>query len=280
MKKEQILLKQLQKAAEARTQLHFCSNGYYNVHTSEICSVANSPENSPKNLHNRWGLPYDHNLVSSIPDYINASPMEFNSRRYIAAQGPRSNTFAEFWNMVVEEKSSLIVSVTNEYEDNNNGYLGFKFNRFWPDCGSENYGTVIVLLHEEQLAKEWDDGRHEKIRKRRLKVQRGNHEQMVTHLHMENWPDNGVIHPESLIALRKVADEDHAGGPIVVHCAAGVGRTGTFIAYHSLYHDLQSEHPEFDIPERVHQMRKLRWGAMISDGAQYELLLEALKRSV
>ena len=270
------LLQQLAKAAEAKDQFHFAE--YYNLHSSEVCSIATNDHNSTKNIHNRWGLPYDHNQITSIQDYINASPMHFNKHRYIAAQGPRANTFTEFWNMVVEENSSLIVTVTNEREERKD-YLNFKFDRYWPLSGSTTYGDVSVMLHEEQLIEEWNDGRKEKLRQRRYLVKKGSYESMVTHLHMENWPDNGVIHPESLIKLSHHADQTFKNGPIIVHCAAGVGRTGTFIAYHSLFHDYHAK-LTLDIPERVHAMRKLRWGAMISDIKQYELVLEALKISL
>ncbi len=268
------LLRQLAEAAMAHDQFHFAK--YYNLNTSEACLVATA--NLAKNMHNRWGLPYDHNLITSIEDYINASPMRFDHHHYIAAQGPRANTFSEFWNMVVEEKSSMIITVTNEREDRKD-YLSFKFDRYWPLSGSTTYGDVTVLLHEEQLLEEWNDGRKEKLRLRRYNVSKGSTESTVTHLHMENWPDNGVIHPESLIKLREHTDLNFRSGPIIVHCAAGVGRTGTFIAYHSLFHDYKNN-LTLDLPARVHAMRKLRWGAMISDIKQYELVLDALKQSL
>lgn len=271
------ILEQLAKAREAHDQFHFCG-GYYSFHKPEDCSIATNSVNINKNLHNIWGLPYDHNLITSIQGYINASPMHFNKHHYIAAQGPRANTFAEFWNMVIEENSSLIISVTNEREERK-GYLGFKFDRFWPVSGSATYGDVTVMLHEEQLIEEWDDGRNEKLRLRRYQVKKDSFESTITHLHMENWPDNGVIHPESLVKLSHHADQNFQTGPIIVHCAAGVGRTGTFIAYHSLFHDYNQQ-LALDIPGRVHAMRKLRWGAMISDIKQYELVLEALKLSL
>lgn len=276
------LLQQLAMAAEAHNQFHF--SGYYSQHSPDVCSIATNPHNETKNIHNRWGLPYDYNLITSIQDYINASPMHFNKHRYIAAQGPRANTFTEFWNMVVEENSSLIITVTNEREERKD-YLNFKFDRYWPLSGSTTYGDVTVMLHEEQLIEEWHDGRKEKLRLRRYQVKKASFETTITHLHMENWPDNGIIHPESLVQLAHHADQNFRAGPIIVHCAAGVGRTGTFIAYHSLFHDYREQlaeqkTPLLDIPGRVHAMRKLRWGAMISDIKQYELVLDALKLSL
>jgi len=276
------LIKEVERAKQAASQFHFCEE-YYQIHSPSKCSIALHPENQIKNKQNHWGFPYDHNRILSIPSYINASPMEFNSRRYIAAQGPRDNTLAEFWHMVLAEKATLVISVTNERE-NTPGMGSFKFNRFWPSEGSLSYGDVRVTLVEESLLNEWNDGREEKIRMRRLLLTHENEKRAVVHLHMENWPDNGVVHPESLLQLSREANRLNDKGPIIVHCAAGVGRTGTFIAFHSLYNDLvdQSSHPNpsVDIPGRVHAMRQLRWGAMIADIKQYELLLEALKLSL
>lgn len=272
------LLKNLLKASESHEEFYnFCCIAYYKHNESKTCLIANHPKNQEKNKNNQWGLPYDHNLITSIPHYINASPMSFNSKRYIAAQGPRTNTFAEFWDMTVEENSSLIISVSNETEDRGN-FANFKFNRFWPDCGSVIHGDITVLLQEERSLCEWTDGRPEKIKIRRLTAKKGIKETSVTHLHMENWPDNGTILPDSLIKLREFADIYHTTGPIIVHCAAGVGRTGTFIAFHSLFHDYHTEkHTLIDVPRRIREMRSLRWGAMISDISQYQTLLNALE---
>lgn len=266
------LLTQLKHAEASHGQFHFC-HSYYNNSAPDLCSVAN--QNHLKNKNNYWGLPYDHNLITSIPRYINASPMKFKTHSYIAAQGPRTNTIADFWWMILEENSSLIVSVTNEQEKRAT-FNGFKFNRFWPDTGSESYDDVTVTLLSCSLLQEWNDGREEKIRERRFHVQKGDKELQVTHLHMENWPDNGVIHPESLISLATHTDNVFTDGPITVHCAAGVGRTGTFIAYHSLLNELQLE-PKIDLPARVAEMRKLRWGAVVSAPEQYHLIINALR---
>lgn len=281
MKTSKELLYQLIEKANNSHGLDFCHH-YYERNQPEVCTIATNAENLPKNRHNRWGFPFDHNLITSIPEYINASPMQFNNRSYIAAQGPRTNTFSEFWKMVQQERVTLILSVTNEREDRK-GYMNFKFDRFWPESGSMDVGNKTISLHSERLVKEWD-GRQEKLRERRLILQDENGPLELVHLHMENWPDNGVIHPESLVELGKTADLHHRGGPIVVHCAAGVGRTGTFIGYHSLYHDFkeqleQNQKPHIDIPGRIHQMRSLRWGAVVSDIKQYELILSALELS-
>lgn len=267
------LLLQLKKAADAHEQFAYCEE-YYNNHEAKNCSIALQPLNLPKNKENRWGLPYDHNLIQSIPHYINASPMQFGPHRYIAAQGPRANTFNEFWQMVFSENVSLIVSVTNETEDRK-GWNSFKFDRFWPTFGMEKYGEIDVELLNEEVVQEWD-GRPERLVRRSFIVRCDGQTRDVTHLHMENWMDGGVIHPDSLYHLAMHADRHKQSGAITVHCAAGVGRTGTFIAFHSLYHDLLHL-GELDVPGRIAAMRKLRWGAMVAELKQYHLLIETLE---
>lgn len=277
------ILQQLKIAAESHKRFPFCED-YYNSYQPETCSVAHQPQNYPKNKENRWGFPYDHNLIQSIPHYINASPMQFGSHRYIAAQGPRANTFNEFWHMVWTEHVSLIVSVTNETEDRK-GWNQFKFDRFWPTYDMECFGDITAQFLNETVLQEWA-GRQERLIRRTFMVSHHHESRYITHLHMENWMDGSVIHPDSLYHLSLHADRYKQNGAIAVHCAAGVGRTGTFIAFHSLYHDLlnflKGEFPkehsgDFDVPARIDAMRKLRWGAMVAELKQYHLLIETLE---
>ncbi|MFV0340961.1 MAG: protein tyrosine phosphatase family protein [Parachlamydiaceae bacterium] len=261
------------KAFEAiPSELPFCEK-YYDVHRPDHCSVALN--HGHKNLENFWGFPYDHNMIRSIPLYINASPMEIGNHRYIAAQGPRENTQEEFWQMVWKENATLIVSVTNERELWK-GKEQMKFHRFWPDAQPITKGEYTIALEDVSLIKEWDDGRNEKLRSRKLTLSSGGIRKNVHHLHLENWVDNGVVHPESLVALTHAIDNFKSDGSIVVHCAAGIGRTGTVIAFHSLLHDLYAKKPLNPI-DRIKEMRSLRWGAVVAAEEQYSLIIDALK---
>lgn len=257
--------------------LHFC-NAYYHNHPPDECRVA--LQNKEKNKYNHWGFPFDHNLIQSVSNYINASPMQFGNHRYIAAQGPRANTLAEFWEMVWSEDVSVIVSVTNE-DEKGTKLASMKFDRFWPQVEAI-YGHITVKLLDDAPLKEWHDGRKERLRKRRFAITHQDETKSVTHLHMENWFDGEAVHPESLYTLADHVDAVKSDGAITVHCAAGVGRTGTFIAFHSLYHDLlqtlQSTHfIGLDVVKRIKEMRKLRWGAMVGEAHQFNLILKALE---
>jgi protein-tyrosine phosphatase len=268
----------LKKSYDRVNELSFFED-YYLKHTTEKCSLAlKHPE---KNLENHWGYPFDHNLIPSAVSYINASPMPLGSHFYIAAQGPRKNTFNEFWEMIWNEDCSLIVTVTNESEPWK-GREHLKFHKFWPEGDPLTHGPFEIGAHEELLLIEWKDGRQERLYHRKLCLSKGLEVKWVNHLQMQNWPDGGVIHPESLIALSKEIDRHKAGGKILVHCAAGIGRTGTVIAFHSLSHDIQAAIDQGSIVSidpimRVREMRNLRWGAVVADPDQYRLVLDALK---
>jgi protein-tyrosine phosphatase len=278
--KYETFFKNLDHAAEQAKRFHF-SRHYYALQEPQGCTIACHPKNKKKNKRNFWGFPFDHNMITSIPIYINASPMDLGSHRYIAAQGPRRSTFSDFWHMVWEEEASVIVSVTNETERMGDR-IRMKFERFWPDAGVGKYGPFRVQHHDTQIIETWEDGRRERILRRLLEISHGNDRRPITQLHMENWLDDNIIHAESLVSLAQHVDQHKNGSPIVVHCAAGVGRTGTFIAFHSLYHDLlqklTSGMPiDLDIAERVQKMRSLRWGAVVAHSKQYALVIEALR---
>ncbi len=268
----------LEKSYERVNEISFYDE-YYLKHTADECSLAlKHPE---KNLENNWGYPFDHNLIPTVDCYINASPMPLGNHCYIAAQGPRKNTFNEFWEMIWNEECSLIVTVTNESEPWN-GREHLKFHKFWPDVDSLSHGLFEISSQDEVLLIEWQDGRQERLFHRKLRITKGLETKWVSHLQMQNWPDGGVIHPESLVALSKEIDRFKANGKILVHCAAGIGRTGTVIAFHSLSHDIQAalkegKSVEVDPITRVQEMRKLRWGAVVADPDQFNLVLDALK---
>lgn len=254
---------------------------YYKKFLPMQCSVALLEQHKEKNHALYYAYPFDHNLITSVP-YFNASPMEFGAHRYIASQGPRHETHADFWQMIWEEGAELVVSVTNEREEKGKGYY-YKFDAFWPSGKDKQFGPYHISLLNDQILKKWADGRLEQIRLRQCAVTYQDKQRMVYQIHMENWMDGCIVYPESLFELSLIADQYKGKGPILVHCAAGIGRTGTFIAFHSLYHDLlhilEKREPQisFDVLQRVDQMRKKRYGAMIAAKSQYLLLVEALE---
>ncbi|KAL1925352.1 uncharacterized protein VTP21DRAFT_235 [Calcarisporiella thermophila] len=179
-------------------------------------------------------LPYDHSRVKLTPvgkngdDYINASYVEAGATKYVTTQGPLDRTIPDFWQMVWETRSRVIVMLTREQE----GSRG-KCSRYWPvgdksDKAFEfsKWGGKVSFVKQEL------DKRAECM-VREFKLTRNGEERIIWQCHYLGWPDHGV--PESpqgaleLVALsRALRRRAPDAGPMIVHCAAGVGRSGTF----------------------------------------------------
>ncbi|XP_071820268.1 receptor-type tyrosine-protein phosphatase H-like isoform X5 [Apostichopus japonicus] len=213
-------------------------------------------------------LPYDHTRVKLSPaedepgsDYINANYMvgSKSSREYIACQGPLQNTEEDMWRMVWEQGASLIVMVTQLMEGNK-----IKCHQYWCQEGEGpvRYGDIIV----KNIATEQND----LWVVRKFSLTKGPVTREVLHFNFTAWPDHGV--PESadhlikfVQAVRRVKKTD--GKPIVVHCSAGVGRTGTFIALDTLMSQMESS-DEVDIFGLIRSMRMNRC-LMVQTEIQY-----------
>ncbi|PVD28611.1 hypothetical protein C0Q70_11204 [Pomacea canaliculata] len=226
------------------------------VGRDQPCYAAELPANRPKNRFTNI-LPYDHSRVKLLPtddeegsDYINANYMPgYNSKReYIATQGPLPATRDDFWRMVWEQNSCNIVMLTRCMEKGRE-----KSDHYWPtDSEPKYYGDLqVVVLHETHLP-DWTITE--------FRVCHGDSCRQIRHFHYKAWPDFGVPkHHTSLIRfVRTVRDKlIKDGGPIVTHCSAGVGRSGTFIV---LDHVLQliKEKEEVDIFNIVYNLRRER----------------------
>uniref|UniRef100_A0A3P9MA91 Receptor-type tyrosine-protein phosphatase C n=1 Tax=Oryzias latipes TaxID=8090 RepID=A0A3P9MA91_ORYLA len=233
--------------------------------------------NAPKNRYVDI-LPYDHNRVQLSTgngepgcDYINASFIDGykEPKKYIAAQGPKDETVLDFWRMVWEQQSSIIVMVTRCEEGNRT-----KCAQYWPspDRETEIYEEFIVKLTSE---KEFPDYtiRHLSLTNKREK----NSEREVTHIQFISWPDHGVPgEPQLLLKLRRRVNafKNLFSGPIVVHCSAGVGRTGTYIGIDAMMEGLEAE-GRVDIYGYVVRLRRQRC-LMVQVEAQYILIHQAL----
>ncbi|MXQ88106.1 hypothetical protein E5288_WYG017193 [Bos mutus] len=223
-------------------------------------------------------LPYDYNRVelSDIngdagSNYINASYIDGfkEPRKYIAAQGPRDETVDDFWRMIWEQKATVIVMVTRCEEGNKN-----KCAEYWPsmDEGSRVYGDVIVEINEHKRCPDYII----------QKLTVGNRKEKasgraVTHIQFTSWPDHGVPEdPHLLLKLRRRVNafSNFFSGPIVVHCSAGVGRTGTYIGIDAMLEGLEAEN-KVDVYGYVVKLRRQRC-LMVQVEAQYILIHQAL----
>ncbi|XP_063762021.1 receptor-type tyrosine-protein phosphatase O isoform X2 [Eleginops maclovinus] len=230
--------------------------------------AADLPVNRPKNRYTNI-LPYDFSRVKLISlhndegsDYINANyiPGYKTTQEYIATQGPLPETRNDFWRMVLQQKSAIIVMLTQCSERRR-----VKCDHYWPFTDEPvMYGEVSVEMLSESEAPEWI------IRKFRLGY--ADESQDVLHLNYTSWPDHGVPTVnaiESILQFVHIVRQqaNRSKQPVIVHCSAGVGRTGTFMALDRLMQHIR-EHEFADILGMVSEMRSHRL-SMVQTEEQY-----------
>ncbi|XP_061524179.1 receptor-type tyrosine-protein phosphatase O isoform X2 [Phycodurus eques] len=230
--------------------------------------AADMPINRPKNRYTNI-LPYDFSRVRLISmhddegaDYINANyiPGYKHPKEYIATQGPLPETRNDFWKMVLQQKSPIVVMLTQCNERRR-----VKCDHYWPFSDEPvTYGEISVEMLSENESPEWT------IRKFRLGY--ADETRDILHLNYTSWPDHGVPTVnaiESILQFVHIVRQqaNRTKDPIVVHCSAGVGRTGTFMALDRLMQHIR-EHGFADILGMVSEMRSHRL-SMVQTEEQY-----------
>lgn len=242
------------------------------------CETGSQPENMKKNRY-RDILPYDHCRVKITPycnsmtsDYINASLIKGanNSIGYIATQGPMLETVADFWQMISEFGVKTIIMLCDLFEG-----AKPKCHQYWPEVGDcvEHAHMTIANTYEEKPQD------HFTIRHFTLSV--NGRSQKVQQFHYHGWPDHGTpdeIQPvlDFLVSVRSW-QTDCDLEPMVVHCSAGCGRSGTFCALDYVAAQLKNKSlpKSFSICELVCDLRRQRI-AMVQSKDQYVLLHQAV----
>lgn len=204
-------------------------------------------------------------------DYINASyingQIPGSDKAYICTQGPTKNTVDDFWRMIWEQNTSVIVMLTKEIENTKP-----KCSRYWPeDEQQEVHGKLRVTVENVEVVGEVV------VRTMRLEDTRQKDSgRTITQYQYTSWPDHGLpVSTTAFLELVRMVDKQKKVGPIVVHCSAGIGRSGTFCTVHSTIvkyrHDLTikpDSSPSFDILHTVIYMRQQRPG-MVQTKEQY-----------
>ncbi|XP_066181143.1 receptor-type tyrosine-protein phosphatase F isoform X6 [Sylvia atricapilla] len=235
---------------------------------------SNLEVNKPKNRYANV-IAYDHSRViltsiDGVPgsDYINANYIDGYRKQnaYIATQGPLPETLSDFWRMVWEQRTATIVMMTRLEEKSR-----VKCDQYWPSRGAETYGMIqVTLLDTVELATYT-------VRTFALCKNGSNEKTELRQFQFMAWPDHGVPeYPTPILAfLRRVkACNPTDAGPMVVHCSAGVGRTGCFIVIDAMLERMKHE-KTVDIYGHVTCMRSQR-NYMVQTEDQYIFIHEAL----
>ncbi|XP_064213194.1 tyrosine-protein phosphatase Lar isoform X6 [Tribolium castaneum] len=240
---------------------------------------SNMDVNKPKNRYANV-IAYDHSRVILTPeegvlgsDYINANYCDGYRKHnaYVATQGPLQETFGDFWRMCWELKTATIVMMTKLEERTR-----IKCDQYWPTRGSETYGNMNITITDVQELATYC------IRTFQITKQGGlNERREVKQLQFTAWPDHGVPdHPAPFLQfLRRVSSLNPLdAGPVVVHCSAGVGRTGCFIVIDSMLERMRHE-KTVDIYGHVTCLRAQR-NYMVQTEDQYIFIHDALLEAV
>ncbi|KAM4572267.1 phosphatidylinositol phosphatase PTPRQ-like isoform 3-T3 [Odontesthes bonariensis] len=214
--------------------------------------------------------PYNNNRVKLLSepgtagsDYINASFVSgyLCPNEFIATQGPLPGTVADFWRMIWETGTRTIAMLTQCYEKGR-----IRCHKYWPEDNKPMtvFSDILISKVSEEVLPDWTV--------RTLKVEKHGHYILVRHFNYTSWPEHGV--PESCSTIIKfvkaVRAHRHDNTTIVVHCSAGVGRTGVFIALDHLIQHVR-DHDFVDIYGLVAELRSERM-CMVQNLAQYIFL--------
>ncbi|XP_015441527.1 tyrosine-protein phosphatase non-receptor type 13 isoform X1 [Pteropus alecto] len=242
------------------------------------CLIGQTKENRRKNRYKNI-LPYDATRVPLGDEggYINASfikiPVGKEEFIYIACQGPLPTTVGDFWQMIWEQKSTVIAMMTQEVEGEK-----IKCQRYWPNI----LGKTTMVSNRLRLAL---------VRMQQLKgfvvramtledIQTGE-VRHISHLNFTAWPDHDTpSQPDDLLTFISYMRHIHRSGPIITHCSAGIGRSGTLICIDVVL-GLIGQDLEFDISDLVRCMRLQRHGMVQTEDQYifcYQVILYVLTR--
>uniref|UniRef100_A0A3Q3X6C1 protein-tyrosine-phosphatase n=1 Tax=Mola mola TaxID=94237 RepID=A0A3Q3X6C1_MOLML len=254
-----------------------------------VLTTATLPENTERNRF-RDVVPYEENRVELVPNkenntgYINASHIKVMIRgeewHYIATQGPLANTCADFWQMVWEQGVNVIAMVTAEEEGGRS-----KSHRYWPKLGSKHNSATHGKFKVTTKFRT-DSGCYATTG---LKVKHllSGQERTIWHLQYTDWPEQGcpeyvqgfLSYLEEIQSVRRHTNSmldtsKSLNPPVVVHCSAGVGRTGVVILTELMISCLEHNEP-VELPTMLSGLRQQRM-LMVQTISQYKFVYQVL----
>ncbi|CAB1334660.1 unnamed protein product [Coregonus sp. 'balchen'] len=267
-------MKQLERGIQTGTLTFHFENLYMRKPGLSV-ACARLPENTDKNRY-KDVLPYDVSRVvlQDQEDYINAShimvvpPGSGVCLRYIAAQGPLPQTCTHFWQSVWEQRTHTIIMLTTLTERGRT-----KCHQYWPHPPEVvDYGYLRVSCHSEECNLAYV------TRQFTLTHTKLGEERSVTHLQYVAWPDHGVPDDPSdfLLFITSVRERRTGDTPLMVHCSAGIGRTGVLITMETALTLLESGRPVFPL-DIIRTLRDQR-AMMIQTTCQFRFMCEAILR--
>ncbi|XP_069767906.1 tyrosine-protein phosphatase non-receptor type 3-like [Narcine bancroftii] len=242
-----------------------------------VISFAKMTKNMDRNRY-KDVLPYDVTRVvlDGSEDYINANYVNMEIcnttilNKYIATQGPLHHTCPHFWQTVWEQGSSLIVMLTTLTERGR-----VKCHQYWPDPPETcKYGNFQVTCHSEDCSIAYV------FREMTLANLETGLERVVSHLQYVAWPDHGVPDDSmdffDFVAFVRKKRIGRDNEQVIVHCSAGIGRTGVLIAMETAICLIENGQPVYplDIVRRMRDQRAM----MIQTSNQYKFVCEAILR--
>ena len=217
---------------------------------------------------------YDQTRVKLTPiediegsDYINANfVVGYKERkRWVCAQGPLESTLGDFWRMIHEQGVEIVIMLTNLEE-----YNRVKCAQYWPGAGTSTWGKSTVAFVQEKRYSDYV------VRELKLTVEGAAGPRQIFHYHYLQWKDfNAPEHAPAMLKFVKRINEAWSGSsPILVHCSAGVGRSGTLIAIDSLTQCMEEE-GSVSIFQTVSDLRRQR-NYLVQSVKQYQFVYRAI----
>ncbi|XP_041374096.1 receptor-type tyrosine-protein phosphatase alpha-like [Gigantopelta aegis] len=223
---------------------------------------------------NETTVPDNNNRVKLSPlpniphsDYINASYIDSYGQPnyFIASQAPNKVALPDFWRMIWEQDCGQIVMLTNLVEAGKH-----KCEPYWKDSESMNVGYFYVMVTEITERADYV------IRKIKVTQKKSKKCKTFDHYHFTSWPDHGVPKVLDLLEFFWLTRESSPSrpGPVLVHCSAGIGRTGTYIALHILTDEMNKTGRIniLDVMTKIRDQRK----NMVQTKNQYECIFTSM----